>query len=223
MVLDGKKSKLVRAEQTMTDSIHTGVLDFNNWYESVKKPEADIGDTDAALSSFFQFCFDAGPEKCAFWYGSPKEIEKRFFEADRRLLEKPLPIPGFGQLTAGRFRGGVWSALYRPESFALLAGVTGEIYNRTVGPGVKSYVEFLQQQESDPPLLDNTTGLQNSENAYAWIVCSDTGSRGKDLDKKDLEALYKRYTKVSKYFAGVSSQLEIICAGKAIISRLQLT
>lgn len=193
----------------------SGIVDFNVWYQPEEVAEYDIGDADTALGNFFRFCYEAGPNQCAFWYNSAEEIRDRFFEADRRLLEKPIPIPGFGLLKTPRWRTGVYTSLYRPETFPLLAGVAAEIYNGTAGPAIQSYLEFLDEQRSaaEPALVDPTTGLKNSVNAYYWIACSDSGARGEGLGPRELEALYDRYAAVSQLFAGISSQFEIFCLG----------
>lgn len=192
-----------------------GIVDFNTWYKPEKEPESDIGDADTALNNFFQFCYDAGPVKCAFWYSSPKEIRDRFFDADQRLLENPLPIPGFGLLKTPLWRSGVYNALYQPaRGFALLASVAAEIYNRAPGPGIKSYLEFVNNASSpiEPPLVDTTTGLKNSPNIAYTIVCSDSGGRAEGIGMSKLEAIFNRYQRVSQYFGGLSSQIEIICS-----------
>lgn len=193
-------------------------MDFNTWYQPEKEPELDVSDADAALRGFFQFCYDAGPEKCAFWFNSTKEIQDRFFEADRRLLEKPLPVPGFGLLKTPLWRSGVYQALYQPtETFTLLAGVAAEIYNRAAGPTIRSYLELINGQTSpaEPALVDPTSGLKNSPNAALTIACSDGGARGAELGRSELDAIFDQYLRVSPFFAGPSSQQEIICLGKS--------
>ena len=193
-----------------------GIVDFNTWYKPEKEPEFDIGDADTALNNFFQFCYDAGPDKCAFWYSSPAEIRDRFFDADQRLFEKPLPIPGFGLLKTSLWRSGVYSALYQPaRGFPLLASVAAEIYNATPGPGIQSYLELVNNASSpiEPPLVDTITRLKNSPNIAYTIVCSDSGGRVEEIGMSKLEAVFNRYQGVSQYFGGLSSQIEIICLG----------
>lgn len=190
-------------------------MDFGTWYTPENVPEYDIGDADSALGTFFQFCFEAGPDKCAFWYSSSQEIRDRFFEADRRLFANPIPIPGYGLLTIPTWRSGVFNALYRPEFFGLLAGIAAEIYNGTVGPTTQSYLKFLEEARStgEPPLVDPRTGLKNGPSAALAIFCSDSGRRAKELGISELEAIYNNYAGVSQYFGGLSSQIEILCLG----------
>ncbi|KAF7512022.1 hypothetical protein GJ744_002735 [Endocarpon pusillum] len=203
-----------------------GIVDFNTWYKPEKEPELHIGDADTALNNFFQFCYDAGPDKCAFWYSSPKEIRDRFFEADQRLLENPLPIPGFGLLKVPLWRSGVYSALYQPaRSFALLASVAAEIYDRAPGRGIKSYLESVNNASSpiEPPLVDTTTGLKNSPIIAYTIGCSDSGGRAEGIGMSKLEAVLNRHQGVSQYFGGLSSQIEIICLSAGLPAKERFT
>ncbi|KAI9786524.1 MAG: hypothetical protein M1816_007906 [Peltula sp. TS41687] len=202
-----------------------GIVDFDDWYKIEKRPKLDIGDADLALGNFFQFCYDAGPDKCNFWYRSPEMIRDRFFEADRRLSEKPLPIPGYGLLKTPLWRTGVYSSLYRPQTFPLLANVTAEIYNGTAGPAIASYLELTNNltTPAEPLLVDPKTGLKNSPNAYLTIACSDSGARVEELELSDLEAVFNNCLGASQYFAGISSQLEIVCSGAGLSAKERYT
>lgn len=196
---------------------NAGIVDFNEWYKPEKTPELDIGDADAALNNFFQFCYEAGPDKCALWSSYPDEIRNRFFEADRRLFEKPLPVPGFGILKASLLRFDVFNALYRPdETFSLLASVAAEVYNGTAGPAIRTYREFIEKLRlpAEPFLVDPTTGLKNSPDPYSIIACSDGGARVEELGPSELEDVYNRYLGASKFFAGIPTRYELVCSGK---------
>ena len=49
-------------------------------------------DTDAVLDVFFQTCFEAGPERCAFYDSSPSKISANFDALHERLRIAPLPV-----------------------------------------------------------------------------------------------------------------------------------
>lgn len=193
-------------------------MDFNGQYsQNEYVPERLIGDADAGLSSFFQFCYDAGPLKCAFWYSSVTEIRDHFFEVDRKLLEKPLPIPGFGLFKIPTWRFGVFDALYRPAlTFPVLAGVAAEIINGTAGSAIQTYLETLANATSsaEPPLVDPITGLKNSPNPLFTIGCGDRGPSVEELGPTELEAIFNKHLEASQFFGGVSATTEIICLGK---------
>lgn len=169
------------------------------------------------MTHFFKSCHDAGPDKCTFWFNSPEDIRDQFFKADRRLLEQPLPVPGFGLLKAPLWRSGVYNALYQPaEVFPLLAGVTAEIRNRTAGPAIQLYLDIVKNASLtvETLLIEPRTGLKNSPNAGLTIACSEGGAQVEDLDTRELEAVFGRYSGVSRFFAGVSSQYYFVCLGK---------
>ncbi|KAI9887838.1 MAG: hypothetical protein M1823_000360 [Watsoniomyces obsoletus] len=201
------------------------VVDFNSWYQTEKNAELDAGDTDLTLSNFFQFCYDAGPDNCRFWYSSPEEIRDRFFEIDQRLLANPFPISGFGSLKTPQWRSAVYQGLYRPaETFALLAGIAAEIYNGTAGPAIQAYVQLLQSSPGgEPPLVDPATGLKNSDNAGYWIQCLDGGARDEEVEPKELQKIFKKYQKETEFFAGPTSQLEILCLGARLSAKERIT
>ncbi len=166
------------------------------------------------MNNFFQFCYDAGPDNCRFWYSSSEEIRDRFFEIDRRLLQTPFSIPGFGSLETPQWRSAVYQGLYRPaDTFALLAGIAAEIYNGTAGPAIQAYLELLSANSGEPPLIDPATGLKNSPIAGYWIQCLDGGAR-EEVGAAELQGIFNRYQNVSQFFAGPTSQLEILCLGE---------
>ena len=191
-------------------------MDFNDWYKPDRDPELDISDADRALDSFFQACFEAGPERCALWSDSPEGVRDHFLEADRQILEEPLPVPAYGLIKAPLWRSGVYNALYRPaEGFPLLAGVAAEILNGTAGPAIQMYLDFVRNADSpfEAPLIDPVTGLKNSPIAGQVIFCSDSGAHRGSLRQDELEAIYGKYLAVSQLFAPVAFQYNLICLG----------
>ena len=201
------------------------VLDFNDYYSPNKDPSLDIGDADLALENFFQACHDAGPDACALWSATTKEIREQFIEADQRLLNEPLPVPGYGLLRWPLWRSGIYNALYRPaQGFPLVAGVTLEILNGAAGPFIQSYIELLQSNTStDTYLIDPETGLKNSPDPGSLISCSDEGSDFKDLGTQELNAVFAEYERVSNFFAGVASQFSLVCLGAKLSAETRYT
>ena len=49
-------------------------------------------DTDAALNVFFEACYEAGPDRCAFYDSSPARISANFDALHERLRIAPLPV-----------------------------------------------------------------------------------------------------------------------------------
>ena len=48
-------------------------------------------DTDKALDGFFQACYEAGPDTCAFYDSSPAQISTNFDALFDQLKNAPLP------------------------------------------------------------------------------------------------------------------------------------
>ena len=94
--------------------------------------------------------------------------------------------------------------------------MTAEIHNRTAGPAIEVYLDIVKNASSsvEPLLIEPKTGLKNSPNAGLTIACSDGGAQVENLDASELEGIFERYSAVSQFFAGVSSQYDFICLGE---------
>lgn len=190
------------------------MLDFNDWYSPHKDPHLDLGDAELALNNFFHFCYSAGPEICALWAPSPAGIRSRFLEADGQILQKPLPVPGYGLLKAPLWRSGVYQSLYRPDiGFPLLAAVATEILNGIAGPGIQAYLKMTADSSAEPPLSNPETALKNGPSGSRVVFCSDSNTLS-DAADQDLEAVVTEYLQASSFFAGMASQYPLICMGK---------
>ncbi|KAL4899034.1 hypothetical protein BDW74DRAFT_120161 [Aspergillus multicolor] len=69
-----------------------GVVDPEDYYELGWK--SNLYDSDKALDSFFETCFDTGNKSaCAFWGPSTENIRSRFNTILTELKYNPIPIP----------------------------------------------------------------------------------------------------------------------------------
>jgi hypothetical protein len=87
-----------------------------------------------------------------------------------------------------------------------------EILNGTAGPGIQAYLKTTAPSSTEPPLTSET-GLKNGPGGSRVFFCSD-GNFLSDVTEKDLEAVVAEYSRVSGFFAGVTSQDTLICMGK---------
>jgi pimeloyl-ACP methyl ester carboxylesterase len=191
------------------------VVDVTEYYRIDKDPAFEIGD-DLALESIFLSCFNAGPERCAFWYESASQIRDNFYEADRRLQTRPLPVPGFGLLTTPIWRRAVYQALYRPAGYAnALAAAAADVFEGVGGQAIQRALGALYGAGTgdDLSLIDPVSGLKNNDNSGYWIPCVDIGGRQSELTGDDLEDIYSKYAASSLLFSGASSQYELFCRG----------
>jgi hypothetical protein len=156
-----------------------GVQDSNDWFASVAAPDRSVGDVDAALDSFLAFCFDAGPEKCPIWASDgPSKIRSYFFEADRRIQQRPINVPQVGLFEYPQWRYATYGSLYQPVLlFRNLAKLTVEVYEGVAGDAV---VSTLQAQANsgmpaEPPLPEPGSGISNGIESLWTINCLDRG------------------------------------------------
>ena len=77
-------------------------------------------DVDAALDVFFQTCYEAGPDHCAFYDNSPAQISSNFDSFYKSLKTAPMPIfikgTTYGLLDYSTARSYARAAMYTPYS-----------------------------------------------------------------------------------------------------------
>lgn len=111
------------------------VVDVEDYYQG--KWAANLPDTDAAIRTFFKYCFEAGREKCDFWSDSSEVIEAHFnavvadleanpiIVADRNLVDTPTIV------TITDFKALLSTAPYAPSDlYPILAQALAEIEQR---------------------------------------------------------------------------------------------
>lgn len=67
-----------------------GVVDVQDYYEG--KWESNLEDADAAVESFFKYCYEGGEEACVFWEDSPEAIKDRFYAVIDDLEKNPVIV-----------------------------------------------------------------------------------------------------------------------------------
>ncbi|KAH9895109.1 alpha/beta-hydrolase [Cubamyces lactineus] len=68
-----------------------GVYDALNYRAALWN--TNLADMEAVIDSFFQFCHEAGPERCNVYDSTPSKIRERYMDILRRIEQEPLPIP----------------------------------------------------------------------------------------------------------------------------------
>lgn len=204
------------------DRIRRMVLDGNVYgvqhYTGVLP--SDVEDTDAAFFSFFQYCHNAGPEKCSFYGNSttPEDMERRYLNILQNLREFPLviadpslsPIPKV--LTDFEVSNQAFQQMYQPmQNFpkvadTLLAIESGDIKTLTE-------LTSAAASESDPTHDPN----YSSSEATRLITCLDANTnfpiKSYD-DYLDARELYRR----KSYYGGENSAKTnlLFCIGLSI-------
>lgn len=178
-----------------------GVVDGVRWQN-----EADIGaveDADKVMEVFFSNCAKAGPEVCAIWEKTPRDVSRRVDRILAGLRAEPIPLPeGPAVVTEDLvllliMRNG----LYFPTSgFPLIAGTLRAVEMRDVSAfGVD---DIFPSEASLPPWVQSNKGFQA-------VSCTDWSPQTDSL--LDNKAFVRSQTKLSRW------------AGPLIFSRLRVT
>lgn len=147
-----------------------GNLSPTAWYNQVFSPEA-YEDADQALDEFFQLCFLAGPDRCAFWYSSPTLIREAFLDIDNRIHLSPVPTRD-GIFDWTDFREFVIQSIRSPKSFfagGLDVGLAAAIRNG-------SFEKLSNLSRPVPlnewkPLVDPDSGYTNEQPPLnLWLI-----------------------------------------------------
>lgn len=74
-------------------------------------------DTDKAMQSFFDGCYEAGPDGCPFYAPSSEEISKNLTQLYDRISRTPVPVHSdeiYGLVDYDQLRLAVFTSLYAP-------------------------------------------------------------------------------------------------------------
>ncbi|KAH8723284.1 hypothetical protein GQ44DRAFT_728781 [Phaeosphaeriaceae sp. PMI808] len=67
-----------------------GVVDGEDYYNG--KRASNLPDADAAIDTFFKYCYEGGPDQCSFWAESPEAIKTRYNAVIEKLKARPLVV-----------------------------------------------------------------------------------------------------------------------------------
>ncbi|PBK84153.1 hypothetical protein ARMGADRAFT_1088619 [Armillaria gallica] len=143
-----------------------GVLDMDGYYSGDWRTE--IGDTDKDMQSFFDGCVADGPDACAFYASTAKEISNNLDSIYESLLTHPVPVisPSFyGVVDYAVLRNAVKNALYEP--YALFSILAEGLASLAAGNGTIIYA--MQVAVYDP-----SAAYDNSWEAEIAVSCSDS-------------------------------------------------
>lgn len=126
------------------------------------------------MQSFYDTCFEAGPERCAFYADSPNAIAKNLTTIYDSLRARPVPVrseTSYGLLDYSTLRIIIFSSLYSPyKRFPILAQGLADL---SAGNGLRLWnltgatpFEFSCSPEEDERLFD----IPDPQSA---ILCND--------------------------------------------------
>ncbi|KAG7446178.1 alpha/beta-hydrolase [Guyanagaster necrorhizus] len=186
-----------------------GVVDADNYYATLWSD--NLLDSNKTLQTFFDGCFQVGPDGCPFYASSPDTIKQNLDDLYTAIRARPLPVrlpTGYGVVDYARMHYSVFAALYTPQSSFLtlaqglsdLAQGNGDIiFNMT-------YFSPFECSCDDPSAL-LTASVQDSMIA---IICND----GLPVPR-NVEAAEEYYADLSAQFewASIWAGIRIGCSG----------
>ncbi|KAK0460830.1 TAP-like protein-domain-containing protein [Armillaria novae-zelandiae] len=186
-----------------------GVVDAENYYATLWSN--NLLDSNKTLQTFFDGCFQAGPDGCPFYASSPDTIKQNLDNLYNNIRVRPLPVrlsTGYGVVDYARLRYAVFSSLYIPQSIYLtlaqglsdLAQGNGEvIFNMTNHPQFEC--------SCDDPSALLTSSVRDS---MISIICND----GLPVPR-DVESAEEYYANLSAQFewASIWTGVRIGCSG----------
>ena len=158
-------------------------------------------DSDKALQTFFDSCFNAGPSGCSFYAPSPKAISRNLNELYDITKTRPFPVfrntSSYGIVDYDFLRNNIFVSLYSPySSFPALADALTEL-----------------SKGNATPLWDYGVATQTSINVVSdpliAIGCNDANLVPGTIE--DAEQYFSELAKTSE-FADVWARDRLDCA-----------
>lgn len=172
---------------SLIGGLRIGNVDYEEWYRGYQT--SLVLDSDAVMEKFYETCYEAGPEKCAFWAAAPLLIKAKV----RALLEKlkvdPVVVPASESgpevpelVTYAKVKDMIHTVLYKPvlkfegmaKAFAALERGDGSAYyasNDSSNDPVPS--KFCVAEDIPPMTPINDLDIVFGNDAFPAITCSD--------------------------------------------------
>jgi pimeloyl-ACP methyl ester carboxylesterase len=155
-----------------------GVVDGEDYFEG--RWAANLFDADAAVESFFQYCYDGGASVCAFWDESPAAIQTRFEAVFADIAANPIIVDDRSVvktpniITISDLKSAITVVPYSPVVyFPFLAEIMLELEQRNGSTFATTFGAGATLDECAP---DNVSNAQQIEPRY-YIACNDADRR----------------------------------------------
>ena len=175
-------------------------------------------DTDAAISSFFTSCFDAGPIRCVYYSASsPSAIQTRYLALEAHLKEHPISVFNLSVVEVPQFatwnhlRLAFLNAAYTPQrSFPAMAQILLDLEHRNGS----SLLSFMRATAVPCYECEKKTALQYSADlALIPIECADRAGRGGLPSVEAFRDDLKVRLRISSYAGEYGSEHVLFCRG----------
>ncbi|KAI0661310.1 alpha/beta-hydrolase [Cubamyces menziesii] len=158
-----------------------GVYDSHNYRAALW--DSNLADVDTVISSFFQFCHQAGPDKCPLYDSSPEKIRARYFNLLHAVEAEPVPVPSAEPpllITRKVLQAQLFQATYKPlTAFSIVADTI-----HALEQGNQIALAKLAPRIVDPTECKCTVPKQWEAGNEAWsaIACGDADPRPFDAN-----------------------------------------
>ncbi|KZV76859.1 hypothetical protein PENSPDRAFT_622357 [Peniophora sp. CONT] len=173
-----------------------GVADAEAYYAG--NVTSNLLATDKAVDVFFQACYDAGPELCAFYDSSPKQISANLDALYESLKVAPVPAliseTSFGVVDYGMLRNLIRNVVYSPyQLFPVLAQGLALL---SQGNGT-AFFEFAGTTSSFSCDCASSSNPENTIDALLTVACNDAPVQNSSVS--EWQSQYDAATDVSEY------------------------
>lgn len=207
--------------------VSDGNVDYEEWFNGAHINS--VRDADAIMEAFYDLCYKAGPEQCAFYGPSPSDIKERHFAILERLRIAPIiymPASGVGSalpelVTYSKIRKLAVTSLYRPNHYfthlaEILAGLEkgdGAPYYAFITRAGLPFSDLCSVEQVPPtePLASEDEG---NDDAFPIILCAD--GKPLPLDPREYEDRIRETVKISKTSGAIVARDRVACAGRTV-------
>ncbi|KAI0369639.1 alpha/beta-hydrolase [Pilatotrama ljubarskyi] len=187
-----------------------GVFDAYSYRANIW--DTSLVDTDAVIGSFFDFCHQAGPDKCPLWNSSASKIRERYFNVLRSVEEEPIAIPLAEPpllLTRKHLHQQIFQAAYKPlAGFPPVADTIYAIESRN-----QTALTALAPKILDPTECNCAAANQPwraGSEAFRAVECGDGDEQ--PYNPTEYEAFYEGLLGLSPLAAPVWAPSYLACA-----------
>ena len=155
-------------------------------------------DTDKAVDVFFNACYEAGPELCAFYDSSPEQISANLDALYDALKVAPVPAliseSSFGVVDYGMLKDLIRNVVYSPYQYfpALAQGLA--LLEQGNGTAIFEYAGTTSTFSCD---CASSTNPENTIDALLTVACND--SPAQNYSVSEWQDQYDSAAEVSAY------------------------
>ncbi|KAJ7887828.1 TAP-like protein-domain-containing protein [Mycena olivaceomarginata] len=189
-----------------------GVVDTEDYFDTMWAN--NLIDADKALQTFFDRCFAAGPNGCAFYAPTPEAIAQNLTDLYESVRARPVPVrtaSHYGLVDFELLHDTMLSILYAPLVYfdfipdalaALARGDGGPLLDAIVAAGPRPFECSCDSGKEQFEFLEQAASLA--------ILCNDGRAVPFELD--EAERHYKSVAKTSS-FGSLFASIRIACSG----------